>query len=120
MTAPSSDGDIPVSGVSRRLMEQKWANTGSTSPLATPPPAAFAVTSVTYSRADTTIDITCPGNEIVTITANITTSAGGTVSYKWDDSQGCLSGCPTESINFASAESKTVQHTMTVGAAGDY
>ena len=80
----------------------------------------FQVMSAPYSMADTTIDITCPGNEIVTITANITTSAGGTVSYKWDDSQGCLSGCPTESINFASAESKTVQHTMTVGAAGDY
>jgi len=122
MTAPSSNGDY--TGVWRfkaadgTKMGKFWVKITVGDPA--PPPVAFAVTSVTYSMADTTIDITCPSNEIVTISAEITTSAGGTVTYKWDDNKDCLSGCPTESINFAGAGSKTVQHTMTVPSAGDY
>lgn len=119
MTAPSSDGDY--TGVWRfkaadgTKMGKYWVmiTVGD-------PPAAFAVTSVSYSMADTSIDITCPGNKVVTITANITTNAAGLVSFKWDDSQGCLAGCVTKSINFDSAGTKSIDHTMTVGAAGDY
>ena len=122
MTAPSSDGDY--TGVWRfkaadgTKMGKYWVKITVGDPA--PPPAAFAVTSVTYSMADTTIEITCPSNEVANITANITTSAGGVVSYKWDDNQGCLSGCPTKSMNFAGAETKSITHSMTIGAAGDY
>ena len=49
-----------------------------------------------------------------------TTSAGGTVTYKWDDSLGCPSGCSTKSLSFSSAETKTATHTMTIGSGGAY
>lgn len=119
MTAPSSDGDY--TGV-WRFKAADGTNMGKYWVVITvgDPPTAFAVTSVSYSMADTSIDITCPGNEVVTISAEITTSAGGVVSFKWDDSQGCLSGCATKSMNFSGAGSKTIEHTMTIGAAGDY
>lgn len=118
MTAPSSNGDY--TGVWRFTAED-GTKMGKYWVVITvgEPAAAFAVTSVSYSMADTSIDITCPGNEVVTITANITTSAGGLVSFKWDDSQGC-SGCATKSITFDSAGTKSIDHSMTVGAAGDY
>ena len=122
MTAPSSDGEY--TGVWRfkaadgTKMGKYWVKI--TVGDSAPPPADFAVTGVTYSMPTTTIDIVCPSNEVATITANITTSAGGVVSYKWNDSQGCLSGCPTESMNFADAETKSVTHSMTIGGAGDY
>lgn len=122
LTAPSANGDY--TGVWRlksddgKKLGKYWVKITVGAPVV--PSALFAVTSVTLSMPSTTIAITCPGNEIVSISAVITTSAGGVVSYKWDDSQGCLSGCTTKSMNFAGAESKTVQHTMTVGAFGDY
>jgi len=122
MTAPPSDGDY--TGVWRfkaadgTKMGSYWVKITVGDPA--PPPAAFAVTSVNYYIPQTTINITCPGNLSVSISAEITTSAGGVISYKWDDSQGCLSGCPTKSLNFASAGSQTIQHNMTVGAFGDY
>jgi hypothetical protein len=88
--------------------------------VAAPPPAAFAVTGVLLSLSEASpIDIVCPGNKVVTISAAIKTSAAGLVSFKWDDSQGCV-GCATKSTTFAGAETKTIAHTMTVGAAGDY
>lgn len=120
MTAPASDGDY--TGVWRftaadgTKMGKYWVKitVGDT----TPSPV-FAVTSVSYYMPHTTIDITCPGNVQVVISAEITTNAAGNVSFKWDDSQGCP-GCATKSTTFAGAESKIIQHTMTVGAAGDY
>ena len=118
MTAPSSDGDY--TGVWRfraadgTKMGKYWVKI-----TVGEPPAAFAVTSVSYTMADTSIEITCPGNEEVTITAIITTSDGGVVSFMWDDSQGCP-GCVTKSTNFDSAGTKSIDHIMTVGAAGDY
>ena len=82
-----------------------------------PPPSTFAVTSVSYYMPHTTIDMGCPGD--VSISAEITTSEGGVVSYKWKDSEGCP-GCVTKSTNFAGAESKIIQHTMTITATGDH
>ena len=122
MTAPPSDGDY--TGVWRfkaadgTKMGKYWVKITVGDPA--PPPAAFAVTSVSYSMPTSKIEIVCPSNEVATITANITTSAGGDVTYKWDDSQGCLSGCPTKSINFDDADTKAVTHSMTIGGAGDY
>ena len=85
----------------------------------TTPPASFAVTSVSYSMPLTTIPIVCPSKTTVEITANITTSNAGVVTYKWDDSRGC-SGCGTKSINFDSAGTKSITHSMLIGAAGDH
>jgi len=122
MTAPSSDGDYSgfwrFKAADGTKMGQYWVKITVGEPA--PPPAAFAVTSVSYSVSPAMILFTCPGKQKVTISANITTSAGGTVSYKWNDSQGCLSGCPTKTVDFGNAGTKTVEHVMTIGAAGDY
>ena len=119
MEAPSSDGDY--TGVWRMTapdgtkMGKYWVKitVGSGSP----PSPTFAVTSVSYYMPHTTIDMGCPND--VTISAEITTNAGGTVTYKWDNSEGCP-GCPTKSSTFAGAESKIVQYSMTINASGDY
>lgn len=78
----------------------------------------FAVTSVSYSMTDTSIEITCPSNEQVTIKGNITTNAGGTVKYRWQDSSGGSSSNKT--ITFDSPDTKTVEYSMVVPAAGNY
>jgi len=120
MTAPASDGDY--TGVWRftaadgTKMGKYWVKitVGDTTPSPT-----FAVTSVTYSMPFTTIPIVCPSKTTVELTANITTNSAGTVTYRWDDSTGC-SGCGTKSINFDSAGSKSITHSMLIGAAGDH
>ena len=63
----------------------------------------FAVTSVTYNV--TTFDentfVDCPK-----VTANITANGAGTVTYTWTRSDG--SSSPTETLDFASAGTKSV------------
>jgi len=71
----------------------------------------FQVTSVTYSMADTTINMDCT-SDVVVISGEITTSAAGTVTYYWTDSEGGQSA--TQSVTFDSAEAKIVDYTMTV------
>lgn len=116
MQAPASDGNY--TGVWRftaadgTKMGKYWVKIT----VGNPPPA-FAVTSVTYYMPHTTIDMGCPNS--VSISAEITTNAAGNVSFKWNDSQGCP-GCATKSTAFAGAESKIIQHTMTINASGDY
>jgi hypothetical protein len=116
MQAPASDGNY--TGVWRftaadgTKMGKYWVKIT----VGNPPPE-FAVTSVTYYMPHTTIDMGCPND--ISISAEITTNAAGNVSFKWDDSQGCP-GCVTKSTTFASAESKIIQHTMTINASGDY
>ena len=75
----------------------------------------FQVTSVTYYMPHTTIDMDCPGD--VSISGEITTSAPGTVTYYWTDSDGGQSS--TKSIDFDAAEAKIVEYTMNVVGAGD-
>ena len=122
MEAPSSDGDY--TGVWRLTapdgtkMGKYWVKITVGSSSSAPSPT-FAVTSVNYSMPFTTIPITCPAKKTVEITANITTNGAGTVTYKWDDSLGC-SGCGTKSVNFDSAGTKSVTHSMLFGAAGDH
>ena len=120
MKAPSSDGNY--NGVWRftaadgTKMGKYWVKITVGNP---PPSTLFAVTSVTYSMPLTTIPITCPAKFSAVITANITTNAAGTVTYKWDDSLGC-SGCGIQSVTFDSAGTKSVTHSMLLGSAGDH
>lgn len=51
-----------------------------------PTPAPFAVTSVTFYMPHISIDTGCPNN--INVKAEITSSAAGTVTYKWQDSAG--------------------------------
>jgi len=118
LTAPASNGDY--TGV-WRIKSDDGDNLGKywvkiTVGPAGPPPAAFAVTSVTFYMPHLSIDMGCPGD--VVISSEITTSAAGVVTMKWEDSNACP--LPTKSINFASAESKIIQHTMNITATGDY
>jgi len=118
LTAPAGSGDY--TGVWRiksddgEKLGKYWVKI--TVGPAGPPPAAFAVTSVTFYMPHTSIDMACPGD--VSVSSEITTSAAGVVSYKWEDST--ASPYPTKSINFASSESKIVQHTMTITSTGDH
>ena len=76
----------------------------------------FQVTSVTYYMPHTTIDMDCPGD--VSISGEITTSAPGTATYYWTDSDGGQSS--TKSIDFDAAEAKIVEYTMNVIGSGDH
>ena len=116
MKAPASDGNYTgvwrFTAANGTKMGKYWIKIT----VGNPPPA-FAVTSVTYYMPHTTIDMGCPN--AVSISAEITTNGPGNVSFKWNDSQGCP-GCATKSTSFAGAESKIIQHSMTISATGDY
>ncbi len=115
LTAPASNGDY--TGV-WRIKSDDGENLGKYWVKITvgPPPAAFAVTSVTFYMPHTSIDMGCPGD--VVISSEITTSAAGVVTMKWEDSKACPT--VTKSINFANAGSKIIQHTMNITSTGDY
>lgn len=120
MEAPSSEGDYVgvwrLTAPDGTKMGKYWVKITVDSDGGSPSPT-FAVTSVSYYMPHTTIDMACPGD--VNISAEITTNGGGLVSFKWNDSQGCP-GCATKSTTFAGAESKIIEHTMTINASGDF
>ena len=72
-----------------------------------PPPSSFAVTSVTLWMPHSWIDMGCPG--AVGVKADITVSAAGTVTYRWEDTGGGSSS--TQSWTFAAAGNKIVDYT---------
>ncbi len=115
LTAPASNGDY--TGV-WRIKSDDGDNLGKYWVKITvgASPAAFAVTSVTFYMPHTSIDMACPGD--IVISSEITTSAAGVVTMKWEDSNACP--LPTKSINFTSAESKIIQHTMNITSTGDH
>lgn len=80
-----------------------------------PPPAAFAVTKVTYN-VHPNIDMACPNK--VNIKAEITASAAGTVTYYWQLSPGSTGS--TKSLPFDAAGKKIVEYNPTISATGDY
>ena len=80
-----------------------------------PPPAAFAVTGVDFD-VHPNIDMACPND--VSIKAEIKTSAGGKVTYKWKDSAGGSSS--TKSFTLSAAGSKIVDYNANISASGDY
>ncbi len=81
-----------------------------------PPPPEFAVTSVTASVDPATFTGTCPKNFI--FSAVITANGAGTVTYRWERSDGGFS--PTQTINFATAGSQTVTTGWTRDVSGTY
>jgi len=86
-------------------------------PGAGPAPGFFAVTSVEFYMPHTSIDTGCPND--INIKAEITSSAAGTVTYRWTDTAGGASG--TQSVTFAGAEKKIVDYnTANITATGDY
>ncbi len=80
-----------------------------------PPPAAFAVTKVTYN-VHPNIDMACPNT--VNIKAEITSSAAGTVTYYWQLAPGGNSS--TKSVTFDAPGKKIVEYNPTISATGDY
>ena len=118
LTAPGTDGDY--SGVWRlkaadgEKMGIYWVKitVGPTGP----PPAAFAVTSVTFSTAASPIDLICPDN--VPVTAQITTNAAGPVGYYWEDNTGAFS--IIETLDYNAAGTMEVQYDVMVTVSGDH
>ena len=76
------------------------------------PHKEFAVTSVTASVDPSSFTGACP--KTFNFYAIITVNGPGTVTYKWERSDGAVS--PTQSITFAAAGSQTVTTSWTVGA----
>jgi hypothetical protein len=118
LTAPDNNGDY--TGVWRiksddgEELGKYWVKI--TVGPAGPPPAAFAVTGVTFYMPHTTIDMGCPGD--LAISGEITTSAAGHVTYYWIDSDGGQS--PTNAFDFDAAGKKIANYTMTVNVSGDH
>lgn len=79
------------------------------------PQATFAVTRVTFD-VHPNIDMACPNS--VRIKAEITTSAGGRVTYRWRDSASGSSD--TTSLTFSEAGSQIVDYKTTINDSGDY
>mgnify|MGYP001567226316 CR=1 FL=1 len=73
--------------------------TATPTPTPTPTPIVFSVTGVTAAVSPTSYTGSCPKK--FDFTANITTNAAGTVTYKWARSDGA--GAPTHTLVFASA-----------------
>ena len=115
LTAPASNGDY--TGV-WRIKSDEGDNLGKYWVKITvgAPPAAFAVTSVTFYMPHTSIDMGCPGD--LAISGDIKTSAAGHVTYYWTDSNGGQSS--TKSFDFDAAGNKIANYTMTVNVSGDH
>jgi len=119
LTAPDDDGNY--TGV-YRIKSDEGDDLGKYWVVITvgtpgPPPAAFAVTSVTYDPAHGNVDMACPGT--VNINAEIFSSGAGVVTYKWETSTGATSAL--KSLNFNIPNGKIVQYTMDIpGPTGDY
>jgi len=108
LTAPNSDGDYTgvwrLKAADGEKLGKYWAKitVGSSSP----PPAAFAISSVMLTTATTNVVApACPID--VNVQAAITSSAAGTATYHWRIS-GMWYESDTFSVTFAGAETKTV------------
>ena len=116
LTAPSADGDYTgvwrLKAADGEKLGQYWVKiTVGSGGAPAPPPAAFAVTSVNLTTADTSIDApACPIE--VNVQAKITTNGAGTVTYKWQDST--PAGSVLLSVDFADTGTKTVDYNVLV------
>ena len=114
LTAPSSNGEYKgywkIKSPEGEQFGNYWVQIRVGSP-----PAAFAVTRVTFN-VHPSITMDCPHS--VNIKAEITTSAAGTITYKWKVSPGGESS--TTSLSFSAAGSKIVDYNPTISASGDY
>ena len=80
-----------------------------------PPPAAFAVTKVTFN-VHANVDMACPND--VNVKAEITSSAAGTVTYRWEDTAGGSSSLKL--VTFDAPGKKIVDYNATINATDDY
>lgn len=80
-------------------------------PTPTNVPEEFAVTGVSYSFSE--VDLPS-GDNCPMMTANITTNAAGTVTYKWVRSDGA--NAPMQSVIFGSAGTQAVTTTWSLGS----
>lgn len=75
----------------------------------TPTVAPFAVTSVTYYKANTVLEVTCNGSATTSIPIYITTDGPGNVTYYITSNYGAAAA---GDITFTSAEKKTIYYSM--------
>ncbi|MBI3380102.1 hypothetical protein HY029_05085 [Candidatus Gottesmanbacteria bacterium] len=88
--------------------------TATPNPTATPTPVVFSVTSVTASVDPANHSGTCPKQ--FNFSAQITSNTAGTVTYKWERSDGA--GASTQSLSFSGAATQTVTDSWTLGGSG--
>lgn len=79
-----------------------------------PPPPTFAVMSVSANVSPPTFIGACP--HLFTFSAIITVNGPGTVTYKWERSDGA--SAPVQSLTFVAAGSQVVTETWDLGAVG--
>ena len=79
-------------------------------------PSAFAVTHVGMDVSSDSASVSCPTGKKFEFSANIVTSAGGTVKYHWQFSDGNITGI--ESVTFSDSGDKTVSESWTLGKTG--
>jgi hypothetical protein len=77
----------------------------------------FSVTKVTVSASPKSYTGACTPSTTFTFTGKITTNGAGTVTYKWERSDGASSS--EDTITFSDAGTKTVTTTWTYGGAGN-
>lgn len=83
------------------------------------PGPMFAVTSVSISATPASFTGVCPVNII--LKADITASTAGTVTYRWEVSDGVdTTSYPLQSVKFDKQGTKTVERTFTFDADGTY
>jgi len=110
MKAPSSDGNY--TGVWRftaadgTKMGKYWVKITVGNP---PPSALFAVSGVSFYAGNQPIDLVCP--ECFDVSAEITVTAAGQVTYTWNDSEG---GVESGSITFDAPGKKQIIHSLCV------
>ena len=118
LTAPSAAGNYTgvwrLKAADGEKLGKYWVKIKVES--AGPPPASFAVTSATFYMPHTTIDMGCPGD--LSVKAEITSSAAGTVTYHWEDSAGGSS--VEKSATFTEAGKKILDYTATISSSGSY
>lgn len=114
LTAPSANGKYQGFWKLQSDQGEKFGNYWALIRVG-PPPAAFAVSRVTYN-VHPNIDMACPNT--VNIKAEITSSAAGKVTYKWQLSPGGSSS--VKSVTFDNAGKKIVDYNPTISASGDY
>ena len=81
-----------------------------------PLPPSFAVTSVYATAEPPFFSGTCPTN--IYSEAVITVNGAGTVTYRWEDSEGGYKS--TENVYFSSAGSQSVNTTWPIGLSGTF
>ncbi|HEX7364673.1 MAG TPA: hypothetical protein VF366_05865 [Dehalococcoidia bacterium] len=93
-----------------------WATKSVTVFVSGTPTPAFSVISATASVNPPFVNAECPTN--IYSEAVITVNGAGTVSYRWEDSEGGIK--PTENIYFSSAGSQSVGTWWPIGLSGTF